>query len=393
MISYEEAYEIVTGSAWRLETERVGLDAALQRALAEDVPSDMDMPPFDKSAMDGFACRREDLPGPLEMIEEIPAGRRPKENVGAGQCAKIMTGAPVPEGADCVIMVEDTEQEGTAVRFTGEKTRTNICYRGEDIREQQVMLRQGDWLAPQHIAVLASVGCAEPLVYRKARVGVIATGDELVEPHVKPSPSEIRTSNSPQLCAQVVQAGATATYYGIVADTEEATDAALKRALAENDVVLVSGGVSMGEYDYVPKVMAANGLDIRFDAIAMKPGKPTTFGVSERAICIGLPGNPVSTFIQFEVIVRPLLHKMMGRRDYHPRSFPMRLAEPLRRKRTGRAAWMPLRITEEQTLTPLEYHGSAHIHALCQADVIVLMPAGVGEIEKGTIVDARPIRT
>jgi molybdopterin molybdotransferase len=391
MIPFDKAYEIVMGKARTLDSEPVAIEQALDRVLAEDVVSDIDMPPFNKSAMDGYACRRADLDRILTVVETIQAGYSPRKYVGPGECAKIMTGAPVPEGADCVIMIEHTEavSENT-VRFTGSATRHNICFRGEDINAGDVVLRKGDRLGPPHIAVLATVGCVRPRVTRRPRVGVIATGDELVEPGVKPNPSQIRTSNSYQLCAHATAAGAVPTYYGIAKDTRPAIDGALKRAMPDNDVILLSGGVSKGEFDLVPAIMQENGIEILFDAIAMKPGKPTTFGVSPTGYCFGLPGNPVSTFIQFELLVKPFLGKLMGY-AIRPVWTVLPLAETISRKDTEREAWIPVTITDNGEVRPNEYHGSAHINALCRTDGLLTVPIGVASIEKGALVRVRPL--
>jgi len=255
MIPFEQAFEMVMSRARLLESETVPLRAAAGRILVQDVFCDIDMPPFDKSAMDGYACRRADLPGPLQVIETIQAGTSPMKHVSAGECAKIMTGAMIPQGADCVIMVEYVQlDEDGRIRFNAKDTATNICSKGEDIHSGDLVLPKGILLKPQDIAVLATAGCATPHVARRPRVGVIATGDELVEPQETPGPSKIRTSNSYQLCAQMEAAGAAVVYYGIVADTEDALDAVLKKAMTENDVILLSGGVSMGDFDLVPGV-------------------------------------------------------------------------------------------------------------------------------------------
>jgi molybdopterin molybdotransferase len=184
--------------------------------------------------------------------------------------------------------------------------------------------------------------------------------------------------------------GAIPTYYGIAKDTEEAIDGMLKRAIKENDVVLLSGGVSMGDFDLVPKVMQKNGIEILFDSIAMKPGKPTTFGVSPETYCFGLPGNPVSTFIQLELLIKPFLCAIMGHRFQVAYSM-LPLAESITRERTDRESWIPVRITEQDTVRAIEYHGSAHINALCQADGLIVAPAGVASLKKGTLVRVRPI--
>ncbi len=391
MISFEEAYAIVMGRARVLESEPVGLHDAFGRILAEEVASDMDMPPFDKSAMDGYACRREDLPGPLSVVETIQAGAVPTRSIGPGECAKIMTGAMLPSGADCVIMIEYTEHAGEgSVRFTGESSRDNICRKSEDMKTGDVVLHRGARLSAQHVAVLATVGCVRPRVYRRPRVGIIATGDELVEPDRRPGPSQIRTSNSYQLYAQTLAANAVPAYYGIARDTAQDLDAVFKRAMADNDVILLSGGVSKGDFDLVPGIMEQNGIEILFDSIAMKPGKPTTFGVSPNVYCFGLPGNPVSTFIQFEILVKPFLYRLMGH-VFDPMPTMLPLAARVVSKRSNREVWLPVKLTRDGRVEPASYHGSAHINALCEADGLIVLPAGSPPLEEGTLVRVRPL--
>jgi molybdopterin molybdotransferase len=309
MIPFEEALRTVLDSARRLDTERVDITLSINRILAEDAKSDMDMPPFNKSAMDGYACRKADLANELEVVETIPAGYTPTKSIEANQCAKIMTGASVPQGADCVVMVEFTENPtDSSIRFVGETTDDNICLRGEDIKAGEVVLSKGTCIRPQHIAVLASVGCAQPVVSKRPRVGILATGDELVQPTSMPGPSQIRNSNSFQLTAQAESMGTVAKNYGIAKDTDKAIDKMFKEAVEENDVVLVSGGVSMGDFDLVPGIFKQNNINLLFEKVATKPGKPTVFGVAENIYCFGLPGNPVSTFVLFELLVKPFLY-------------------------------------------------------------------------------------
>ncbi len=391
MLSFEQALRIVLNSARQLGTERIDIADALGRILAEDVKSDIDMPPFDKAAMDGFACRRADLPNELTLIETIPAGYVPKETIGINQCSRIMTGSTVPAGADCVIMKEyvETLTENT-VRFVGEKTADNICRKGEDIKADDIVLSKGTELKPQHIAVLASAGRTEPLVAKRPRVAILATGNELVGPAHKPGPSQIRNSNSSLLTAQIEKIGIVATDYGIVKDVPGEIDSMFKKAIEENDVVIISGGVSAGDFDFVPKILRQNNVDLLFEKIAVKPGKPTVFGVSEKACCFGLPGNPVAGFVGFELLVKPFLYKMMGR-DYRHYDIPMPIEQSVKRKKTKRQSWIPVKITDAGTARTIEYHGSADIGSLCHADGLISIAIGTAEIEKGTIVRVRLI--
>ena len=391
MLPFDEAFKTVLNSAGRLPAERVDFRFALGRVLAEDIKSDTDIPPFNKSAMDGYACRRNDLSNELIVVEIIAAGYVPQKTIDANQCSKIMTGAMIPDGADCVIMKEyvDCLTENT-IRFMGDKTNDNICQKAEDVRADDIVLPKGIRLKPQDIAVLASVGSTQPLVAKKPDVAVIATGSELVDPKFKPSLSQIRNTNSFQLTAQIESMGATATNHGIAGDTAEQIDSVFKDAFRQSDVIIVSGGVSMGDFDFVPEIFKQNNVNMLFEKIAIKPGKPTVFGTSGEKYCFGLPGNPVSTFVLFEILVKPFLYKLMGH-DYKPLNIQMPLEVSLKSKKAKRQRWLPVKITKEGTVKPIEYHGSAHINALCGADGLVSMDIGVSEIEKGTVVTIRLI--
>lgn len=390
MITYEEALKTVLASAQKKETETVPLESSTGRVLASDIYADMDMPPFNKSAVDGFACRLADLNGLLTVVEEIPAGKAPQKVIEKGACAKIMTGAMVPEGADTVVMVEFTEQTADGqIRFTAGKTSPNICYTGEDIKQGRQVLAKGTLLRPQDIAVLASVGVSMPMVYQQPVVGIISTGDELVEPAVKPAASQIRNSNAVQTVAQVTNAGAIPRYFGIAKDTEQSTHDKLSEAITACDMVILTGGVSMGEYDYVPKLLGDQGVEILFKSLAMQPGRPTVFGVKPGKYIFGLPGNPVSSFVQFEMLVKPLIYAMMGH-NYQPPKIALPMGVTFSRKKTTRKTLIPV-FFEDGKVYPVEYHGSAHIHAYIYAHGIVAMEMGRSELKKGELVDVRQI--
>jgi molybdopterin molybdotransferase len=391
MISFERAYKIVLSHAFTTGSESVSFMSSAGRVLAEKGRSDIDIPPFDKSAVDGYACRRENLGMELEMLEVVSAGMQPEYTIEAATCAKVMTGAPVPEGADFVFMVEDALiTDGGKVIFTGKSSKDNISRTGEDVRTGDVVLERGIQIRPQDIAVMASVGCTLVKVSRMPRVGIISTGSELVEPSSRPGMSQIRNSNAYQLLAQAERAGGTGRYYGIAIDEEEVTYQMLTRALEENDVVMLTGGVSMGDFDFVPAVLRRAGVEILFDRVAVQPGKPTTFGVHKNCLVFGLPGNPVSSFIQFELLVRPLIMKMMGCK-WSGVEWNVPLAEEYRRKNSSRLGFIPVKINRKGMAVPVEYHGSAHISALPLADGIVAIPEGVNLLEKGEIVNVRQV--
>lgn len=391
MIPFDEAYKIVISAARQLGVEDIELSAALGRILADDVTADLDMPPFNKSAMDGYACHRSDLMLDLTVIETIAAGVHPSRAIAPGECAKIMTGAMVPDGADCVVMVEMTESvNASTIRFTGRETDANICYRGEDIRKGDTVLRKGDRILPQHAAVLATVGCIKPRVTCRPRVAVLATGSEIVEPAERPGPAQIRNSNSSQLCAQISLTGLTPKYLGIADDTTKSIGHALNQASRNNDVILVSGGVSAGDFDLVPDIMRENGFEILFQKVAVKPGMPIVFGIRNEVYCFGLPGNPVSTFVIFEILVKPFLFRLMGH-NFQPPASSMKLAKPIVRRKTDRDSWIPVRRTDQGSVEAIEYHGSAHLTALTESYGLICVPHGVSELKEGTSVDVRQI--
>ncbi len=404
MILFEKAYKIVVESATELGIEKIKLTSALNRVLAENVKSDMDMPPFDKSAMDGYACRQIDIDNELEVIEIIGAGQNPQKTIGKNQCAKIMTGAMVPQGADCVIKVEDTKKAdnnkisyiyspkniNTCKPETKGISNLNICYKGEDINTDAMVLQKGTLLKAQHIAVLASVGCDKPKVFRKPKVAVIATGSELVEPSQKPSKTQIRNSNGIQIITQLQTINVDFEYLGIAKDSEQDTYEMISKAIENNDVLILSGGVSMGDYDYVPDILKKAGFDLLFQTIAVQPGKPTVFGVGNNTFCFGLPGNPVSSFTQFELLAKPLLLKLMGH-DYKPLKIKMPMAVEYTRRKAKRLSWLPVNITNEGEVKPVEYHGSAHINGLSIADGIISINIGETKLKKGELVDVRQI--
>ncbi len=391
MIPFEKAFGIVMDSSFSTGTDLVPFQDSLDRILAEDIKSDIDMPPFNKASVDGFACRKSELDHELEIIETIPAGKIPEKAIGIDQCSKIMTGAVLPKGADCVIMVEDSKlQTSGKVRFTGIFKKENFSERGEDARTGDIVLRKSIRIRPQDIAVMAAAGYTTVRVSTLPRIAIISSGSELVEPSEVPAASHIRNSNAYQLVAQALRTGVSARYYGIAIDDEDETYELVTRAISENDLVILTGGVSMGDFDFIPAVLEKAGVNIKITRIAVQPGKPTTFGVHPKAIVFGLPGNPVSSFVQFEMLVRPLLYKMMGH-DWHPLEYRAIMKADFIRKYADRMAFVPVMVDDQGLATPVEFHGSAHISALHIADGLISVPSGVKKIVKGKVVSVRQI--
>lgn len=400
MISFNEALDCLMENAAPLGTESIPLETSLGRVLAEDIHSDIDMPPFHKSAVDGFACRLADLavesghtvkPGhapSLEVMETIPAGAIPSMPIGPGQCSRIMTGAMIPEGADAIIMVEDTEEMPDGkIRFMKDTTAPNICFKGEDILTGDQVLTKGSLISAPEVAVLASVGAVNPVVFKQPSVSVISTGDELVNPSILPGPGMIRNSNSAQLIAQLGQLNLNAADLGISGDSKEALRNKINKGLKTADVLILSGGVSMGDYDYVPVIMKELGIEILFKSIAIQPGRPTVFGRKGSSFVFGLPGNPVSSFVIFELLVKQFLYKLMGH-TFSPTLVRLPLGKSMTRRNPARKSFLPVFIREEKVY-PVDYHGSAHIHAYIHAQGMVSIETGITELNQGDLHDVR----
>ncbi len=319
-----DAQEIVLDATARLGCEKVGLMDALGRVLGEDIVATRDNPPWNNSAMDGFAVRWDDIkkehevtkPAELTIIEDVPAGQAATKTVGPGQAIRIMTGAPVPMGADTVVRVEFTESSATGVRvFQPEPRHANIRSRGEDVREGECIMPKGTSLRPAEMGMLAILAKSFVLAYQRPRVAILATGDELADLDEKFDENKIINSNSYGLAAAVQEAGGIPLLLGIARDTPES----LKEKIAQGlgcDILVLSGGVSMGDYDFTKVVFAELGADMHFWKLAIRPGQPLAFGTIQGTLAFGLPGNPVSSMMTFEQLVRLAIMKMGGHRQW-----------------------------------------------------------------------------
>ncbi len=391
MLEYKDALEIILSSVQVLPTEKVELRNSQKRVLASDVFHDMDMPPFNKSAMDGFACRHSELNNELEVIETIYAGKNPGKRIGENQCYKIMTGAVVPEQADCVFKKEDAVFTSTGkVTCTNTSTTCNINFRGEDCKRGDKILNKSTLITARHLPVLAGAGVARPEVFKQPNVTVFATGTELVEPEVKPLWYQIRNSNSSQLLAQLAETGIDANYGGILKDETSDIQNKMEEAFQLNDVVILTGGVSVGEYDLIPEVLDNLGFETLVRATGIKPGKPMSFARRSNHYCFGLSGNPVSSFVQFELYVKPFLFALMGH-SFQPDMLKLPVETDYSRNKSDRIDFVPVNINEKMEVVLVEFHGSAHINALSGAGFLMEVPKGVNMIKKGELVDVRSI--
>lgn len=394
MISVDEALHIVLSRVDHLGVERVRLDQAMGRLLAEDVRADIDLPPFDRARMDGYAVRSEDVataPVRLRAAGEIAAGAVMTGKLGAGEAVKIFTGAPVPAGADAVQKVEVTESDGETVLIK-EAVRPGqfITPRASEVTAGEIVARRGREIGPAEMAVLASFGYAEVEVSRKPRVAVISTGSELIEVSAKPVAAQIRNSNSYTISSYADLAGAEVSNLGAVKDSFTETRNALLEASRSRDMVITSGGVSMGDYDLVKAALADLGAEIFFDRVRIRPGKPTVFARLGSAFFFGLPGNPVSTSVTFNVFARPALRKMQGEDDPLLPTVRAAVARPIK-DASSRRSYLPARLFIEDgraRAEPLKWVGSSDLVAFMRANALIIVPEDTHDIAEGEMVDA-----
>jgi molybdopterin molybdotransferase len=371
----------------RMGIEAVPLVDGLKRILREDIVADSDYPRFDKAIRDGFAVRHEDVrevPALLRVGGESRAGSAAAGDVPQGACCEIMTGAPLPAGADAVVMVEHTERPSpdTVRVLRSVRPGDGLLRRGAELLCGETILATGRRIGLADIGTLASVGKAEVRVSRRPRVAILATGDELVEVAAAPESGQIRNSNSYTLCAQVLDAGAEPVLLGIGRDNLEDLRAGIGRGL-QQDIVLVSGGVSMGKYDFVEEVFAELGVEVLFDSVAMKPGKPTVFGHRGETFVFGLPGNPVSTIVAFHMFVRPLILSLLKAQDAQPGTLRARLESPARRD-PARTAIVPALVRfdgECYRIRTAPWKGSSDLSGLSRANALIVIPQGEGAME------------
>ena len=399
-LSAAEAAGRILADVRRQPALRIPLDDALDSILAEDIISRLDIPAWTNSAMDGYAARGQDVRGAseekpvrLRVVEQIPAGWFPTRAISRGECARIFTGAPLTEGSDSVIRQEDTDGGAETVTIVKDReVGVNIRRVGEDIRKGSTVLRTGTELAPAALGVLASLAVAHPLVYRRPRVAILGSGDEIVDvdqPEEILSGRKIASSNTHTLVALVRQAGGEPVNLGIAGDTPDSLKEHLNRAM-DCDLLVTTAGISVGEHDYVRSVLEELGAELRFWKLRMRPGAPVGFGLLSGMPWIGLPGNPVSTMVTFELFVRPAIRKMMGHALPFRRTLPVRAAEPIsvkpRLQHFLRGMVSEGRDGPEARLTGPQ--GSGILTSMVQANALLVIPEGQFETAVGSTVQA-----
>lgn len=388
-----EAQRIVLDATPVLGVEKVSILDALGRVLGENIVAERDNPPWDNSAMDGFAVRWEDIkqehaiqkPVTLSIIEDVPAGTMPTKTVGPGQAIRIMTGAPMPRGADTVLKVEDTEPTPTSVRvLKPEPKGANIRSQGEDVKKGDCMIAQGTRIRPGESGMLAILAKSLVFAYQRPRVAILSTGDELADLDERFSDEKIINSNSYGIAAAVQEAGGVPLLLGIARDTPDALKEKISQGL-NADILVLSGGVSMGDYDFTKAVFRELGAEMNFWKLAIRPGQPLAFGLIQDKLAFGLPGNPVSSMVTFEQLVRPALQKMGGCRTYG-RPVLQAIFQETFSKRTDRRHFLRGILTREEGVFKVRTtgdQGSGILTSMVKANCLIDVPIEIERLNPG----------
>jgi molybdopterin molybdotransferase len=401
MLSVSEAQSLIQAKARTLPGAQMpNSPDLLGQVLEVDITSDIDMPPFDKSLMDGFAVRSADLPegkATLSVIEEVTAGQIPQRELQAGQATRIMTGAPIPSGADAVVMIERTRLTNDGrVQIDDKPPRPglNIMGRSREMRRGETVLSAGIVLRPQELGILASVGKTNVAVVLRPKVAILATGDEIVDADRQPGPGQIRNGNGPLLQAQVARAGGVPESLGIAPDRAPVLRSLIEKGL-HSDMLVLSGGVSAGKLDLVPGVLQELGVEAHFHKVALKPGKPVFFGTRGKGptLVFGLPGNPVSALVCFELFVRPAIRRLGGHSQLGPIMVEAMLAAEFTYK-TDRPTYFPAWLDwkgKGYQVRPVPWFGSPDLRALTQANAFMVIAAGEHQIPVGQVVSVMKV--
>lgn len=395
----QEAQRIVLVSTPTLGLEKISILDALGRVLGEDIVAERDNPPWNNSAMDGFAVRWEDIkqehaiqkPVTLAVIEDVPAGKMPSKTVGAGQAIRIMTGAPIPKGADTVLKVEDTEHTPNSVRvFKPEQQGANIRPQGEDVTKGECIIAKGTQIRPGEAGMLAILAKSFVFVYQRPRVAILSTGDELADLDERFSEEKIINSNSYGIAAAVQEAGGIPFLLGIARDTPAALKEKISHGLTA-DILVLSGGVSMGDYDFTKTVFHELGAEMNFWKLAIRPGQPLAFGKIQGKLAFGLPGNPVSSMVTFEQLVRPAMLKMSGHLTYG-RPVLQAVFQEKFSKRTDRRHFLRGVLTQEEGVFKVRTtgaQGSGILTSMVKANCLIDIPVEVERVSPGDLVSVQ----
>ncbi len=398
MILVKEAQKIILEKIQPLAPEKVSLLDALGAVLFENIHAQRDNPPADNSAMDGYALRFEDISSIdknsvlLKITDNIPAGQQPVKAIHAGEAARIMTGALIPNGADTVVMTEDTQKKNGSVSIIKpQKSGSHIRKQGEDFKKGNLLLPRGDIVKSSNIGIILTAGYASLSVYKRPIVAILSTGDELVDIDKKPQNHQIINSNSHIIASQVLACGGKPLLLGIIPDRKDAIKESLLSS-EKADIIISTGGVSVGDYDFVKDAIKEIGSEIIIWKIAMKPGKPLTFSMLGNRPIFGLPGNPVSSFVSFEQFVRPAILKMNGHKDLFRQTLRATLAHDVKKKNDGRRHFLRSLLTydkEGYTVSLLKGQGSSMMTSLASANCFLIVPEKETVLKAGQQVDVQ----
>lgn len=384
MILLEDAFALLRSKIGdhRVPTETLAVRQAANRVVASDQRSKVQLPPFNKAAVDGYAIVGGDPHDEYSVAGVVVAGQPGIDTLEPGTAVKVMTGAPVPSGTAKVIMVEHATERNGRVRFDGYGAGNNICRIAEDVDLGQTIVTAGTRLGPLHIANLISCGISEVEVARQVRVAIFSTGDEIVESFEQLSPGKIMNTNGPLLSALGHRWGMAVVAECAVPDDRAKLKEALERESTTADMVVLSGGVSEGDYDFVPEVITDCGYQIHFSRVAVKPGLPTAFATRGKSILFGLPGNPVAVYVMFHLLVLRAVETLSGGTCRVP-EMKVRLASEVTRRSAARTEFCPCRILDDGRAEKTAYHGSAHLTALMESDGFLVIPNGVQSLPAG----------
>lgn len=404
LISVQEAQQYILSEFSPVSTTSVKLDDACGRVLCRNIETESDLPPFSNSSMDGFAVRAADLesasrqnPVILQVVADIPAGALPTVAIQTGQAARIMTGAPIPDGADAIVPIEDTncstEKPGMQLPeqveiFIPTQTGAYIRPQGQDIRRQQLVLHAGNRIYPQDVGLLAALGVTNVPVYHKPRLALFSTGDELIDPHLSLTPGKIRNANSHMLAALIEHNGGDVVRLDTTPDQAESVRRRLQEAIEQHvELIVTSAGISVGTYDFVRAIIQEAG-HLHFWRVNMRPGKPVAFGTYRNTPVLGLPGNPVSAFVGFQLFVLPILNRLCGLKHLPQKMVKARLTQMI--ESDGRESYLRavLKNENDQFAVSLTGHqGSGNLYSLVQANALLIVPAGVKSLPGGSEVN------
>ncbi len=394
LLPIPDAIDLIFKNLSSLKVEKIKVEDALHRVIAEDIVSEIEMPPFDKSAVDGYAVKIKDTPGNLKVAYTVQAGDLPDTPLEDGEAVLVMTGAPIPKGTEAVVMREHTEEKGDSVEIPKKaKLGDNIAYKGEDIKKGETIIKKGTYITFAIISLLATLGIRYVSVKKLPSVSIMVTGSELVEPgERKIERGYIYNANAYSLHAMCRELGISPSYKGIIPDNMNALISALKET-EPYDITLISGGVSMGDYDYVRDAILKIGGEIVFHRVAIKPGKPFLFAKKGDRLIFGMPGNPVSVMVIFQKFIAPAILRMQGVKDV----FLLRIPAVFKGsygKKTDRPHYIGVKVENEDGIlyaTHIESHGSADVPAFSKADGMIEVPKEKTVLENGEEIEIIPI--